>query len=938
MRWRGPSWNAAHIDLSGAWRIRHDPLSQGLADQWWSRPPAEGWLNINVPSAWQTVLGAEANGIAWYLRALPDEMAAWAEAGDRVRLGFASVATDCRVWVGDAEIGRHVGDWMPFEFDITDALKRAAQTPQLCVRVDQYHAPRPAKGVVVENGHIAKGFHDVLSIQHAGLWGPAWLRRTGRKCVVPNGIAIDAEAANRSVAIEVELLGDGPLPPVNFEIRDPSTQVVARGEMAINDSRASAKVTLDAPPALWFPDSPHLYALALRVGEHERHTQRFGFRDVKTGGSGNSQILLNGRPLQLRGMLHWGHEPRHIAPAPPAEQIREEFRRLRELGFNCVCLCMFYPPELYYEIADETGMLLWQEHPIWKSRMSPELTPEYQRCYAAFLRRDRRHPSVIIVSATCEHEAYDPELGRWWWRTSAAMLPRTLRQLQTGFLEQTPPDQTDLYDDHVYDNCGRWARFLEDMQARIGELPPRPFVMGETIVSNAWPDIAALREAEQPAGAKGRRQGDRAEGEKRPWWLSRGLDECEALERAIVRRWGAPTLERFKAQGQRFAVEFRKFQAELLRTFPRSAGFVTNSIRDVPICRIGFMDDLDRWRFTPQDTRPWLSDVVLLLETPEHGRALPADQRVACRLGMSNFGAAAFDDAVNVCVGEQERRLRLAARPGEIVWSDVQFDTPKGDRGPRRFDVVADAPGLANNRWTLIALPQEARVANVARLDGLPFGDAEGEPEFEERAYSSGWGLPCRTWRPTLPDPAALAPSARPISAEASVAADVSVLITHRLTPHVHEFLKRGGRCVLLAHRHAGGMRSRWINLWGQLPLLIERPEPHAVIRPGESDAVLAMLHYDLTRDTTRAIAVDDEGLTGHVEPVIRYVWTHDAGTPKCFDAVFSVRVEAGLLVVSCLDHAGAAGGWMLSRLIRFAAESALATPDRELDIGRYVM
>lgn len=917
--------------LNGKWQIRYDPLSQGLADRWWAKSPADQWLDIAVPSAWQSVLGPDANGLAWYRRTLPAEALDWAKSDGSVRLGFASVATECRVWIGEHQVGRHLGDWMPFEFDITQALRNHKEPPDLYIRVDQYHAPRPSKGVVVENGHIAKGFHDVLSIQHAGLWGDVWIRRTGAVTVAPNGIFIDADPASRTVRMVVETAGQGAPPLSSFSIQNPKGETVAQGrlERLAQHAELVASATLAEPVALWSPDSPAQYKCTINIGEGEnaeKYEQRFGFRTIRTGAPDNSQILLNGAPLMIRGMLSWGHEPQHIAPAPPAEQIRAEFQKIRELGFNCVCLCMFYPPEVYFDIADETGMLLWQEHPIWKSRMTAEFMPEYRRCYEAFFRRDRRHPSVVIVSATCEHEAYDPELGRWWWETSAQRLPRTIRQLQTGFLEQTPPDQTELYDDHVYDNCGRWVCFLRDMQERIKKLPPRPFVMGETIISNAWPDIRGLRE--------------QVPSDRKPWWLTRGLEACEAFERGISRRHGDAALARFKQQGDRFGKEHRKFQAELFRMFPRNAGFVTNSIRDVPICRLGFMDDRDRWRFSADEVRPWLSDAILLLETPGHLRAFRGGQQISAKIGISNFSARTFDGTITVRVGDKPQEVSLRAAPGEIRWVDVSLQLPAADRSPTTCDVSATAAGLPTNRWTMVALPATPEVSGVSRLDGLPFTVAEQEPEFEERGYSSGWCLPCVTWKPQLPDLGGLCPNASKIPVNQPIPADTGVLLAHRLTRHVHDFIKSGGRCVLLAHRHAGGLGSKWINLWGQLPLLIESNAQHAAIGVGESDALAAMLLHDLTRWTARAIPTEDWGDQAHehVDPIIRYVWTHDAGVPKCFDAVFSARVEKGLLVVSTLDHSGEAGRWMLARLINLAMHAALQPAERELDIARFVM
>jgi hypothetical protein len=161
---------------------------------------------------------------------------------------------------------------------------------------------------------------------------------------------------------------------------------------------------------------------------------------------------------------------------------------------------------------------------------------------------------------------------------------------------------------------------------------------------------------------------------------------------------------------------------------------------------------------------------------------------------------------------------------------------------------------------------------------------------------------------------------------------DARAILAHRLTPQLKGYLEHGGRAVLLAGPHEGGIGSSWINLWGLLPLVIEGAAPWPV-RDGESGAMVAMLLHDLTAGTTRAIPVDDRKLTDHVDPIIRYVYTHDSGVPKLFDAVFSARVGRGLLVASTLDHTTPAGGWFLDRLVGYAVGARLELPERELDI-----
>ena len=176
--------------------------------------------------------------------------------------------------------------------------------------------------------------------------------------------------------------------------------------------------------------------------------------------------------------------------------------------------------------------------------------------------------------------------------------------------------------------------------------------------------------------------------------------------------------------------------------------------------------------------------------------------------------------------------------------------------------------------------------------------------------------MKCGSWTPRLPDPAALLPGVPLCDAPSP---DARVLVTHRLTRRVIDWIALGGRAVLLASRLKGGMESTFINFYGQLPLVIEGNDRAWPISQGESDWVVDLIHHDLSLRSARAIPTESRGLLDQVEPIIRLVFTHDAGVPKLFDSVFSTRIARGVLVVSCVDHASVSGGYLLDRLIAYA-------------------
>ncbi len=576
---------------------------------------------------------------------------------------------------------------------------------------------------------------------------------------------------------------------------------------------------------------------------------------------------------------------------------------------------MVYPPEYFYDIADETGMLLWQIHPVWKSAMDASHMDDYRRLFDEFFRLDRQHPSVVLVSATCEHECFDAALGKWWWGRGREELPSTLLQVQTGFLEWSDTERMDLFDEHTYDNSGRWVCYLDDMEEQLNAHPPRPFVMGETIIGTSWPDTAALLENL---------------GDERPWWSPKALDGFMEFERELLARFGDSALARLRVHGDAFSLAQRKLQCEVFRSRAQNAGWVMNHLRDVSTCQCGFQDDLGRWRFSAEQLKPFLSERALLLRTPGYAVGLMGDESVPAELGMSDFGDRPFEGVVRLrCWVETEgaeielprAEIKLRVEPGEVEFARFELDPSSGTH-PVMVRCRAEAEGVEPNEWRLWAFPKCHDTPEGVFCDAVaPFTDAEREPDFEEKRYSSGWALACSSWKPRLPDLAGLLPATPEWrDNEAGRRIDHLTIVTTRLTERTLGHLEHGGRVVLLVSKAAGSPPTRWVNLYGQVPQIDEagNGERDTMLGTGESAWVLDTLGLDLNRWSCRAVPTQELGLADAVEPIVRLVFTHDKASPEIWDQVFSARVGSGLLAVSTLDHDNPAGQYLLYRLIGY--------------------
>jgi hypothetical protein len=946
-------------DLSGTWHIRPDPDNIGL-DQGWhgNRSDDPAWTPIAVPSGWQSVLGVKDPPVAWYKRtiAVPRD---WLTPGSRIRLRFDAVATDATVFINGTQVGRHTGNWAPFHIDVTQALAASDGEATLVVRVDKVPAQPPIwiDGAPVFPGHITKGFHDILSIQTAGIWDAVRVEHTGDLRALPNGIAAIPNVDAAALDIRAELEPHASAGDLECTVTDPDGKVVASTTRPVSRGDTDISFRLPVPsPKLWWPEAPNLYRVHVRLKDAhgtDDHTLRIGFRAVKTGGPNNERLLLNGRPVFLSGVLDWGHEPETITPTPSREELRTRFATLKQMGFNFVCLCMWYPPEYYFEIADEMGMMLWQEHPVWKPWMGDELVEAFKAEFVKFFRRDANHASVVLVSGSCEHERFNAKLADWWWTEARRRLPDRALQIQTAFFAWTDPEKTDLWDEHTYESAGRWVRYLDDLQAALKEKKPKPFIMGEAVIYTSWPDTKALLHA---APTLPHMPGE----PELPSWYPRGLTAYVAYEKALSERHGSAKVDQLRARSDRYNLLGRKFQMERYRAHPNHAGHVMNHLRDVPSCRCGFRDDLNNWRFSPEQVRPWTDAVILLFQTPDQRTGFFAGQRLTCRVGISNFGTAPFAQRVHVTISSRDKQVLDTTVPlecplGEVRWHSLDITLPTVDH-PTHFEVRAETTDHSvRNAWPLWVLPRsdapstspaipnplslhplsypdarasspdtrhptpDTRSPTLFRLAALDFTDADDmHPDFEEHAYSSGWGLKVRTWTCPLPNPAVLAPHAAPWKHGTPIPESARVIVAHKLTDALVDFMTRGGRVVHLASKTTGSIPTQYVSLWGQVPLITTDP----YLGAGTEDALLDLLDYDLNRRTVRAIPVGQLGIADQVQPLIRQIWTHDMHErPKLLDSLFAARVgeQGGLLIASALDHTEDAGGWLLDTLIRFA-------------------
>jgi len=382
---RRDTWHS----LNGPWQFRFDPEDRGLKDQWWTT--SEGWdRRIVVPFCWESrasgVADTTGQKIGWYRRELVVPQA-WR--GRRVWIRFGAVDHEATVWVNGAEVGRHEGGFTPFEFDVTERAKPGGTMTVVVRARNATDAPPPA------------GTQDPVAFTPtSGIWQTVWLEARPPRHV--RDFRLTPKDTGAGLSLDAELEVAGPDGPAQIELASPneafSTQ---QAELTIRDGPARHWATIHVPSAkLWSPERPHLYDLQIRVrgGQDAQepadlvHTY-FALRTIGRGDSdesGRPMILLNDRPVYLRGAVDRSFNPEGLCTAPTDAFLRRDVEIARQLGLNFLRIDAGAEEPRWLYWADRMGVLVMEDVPCAGAEKAGT------QAAREIIQRARNHPAIVI--------------------------------------------------------------------------------------------------------------------------------------------------------------------------------------------------------------------------------------------------------------------------------------------------------------------------------------------------------------------------------------------------------------------------------------------------------------------------------------------------------------------------------------------------------------
>ena len=179
------------------------------------------------------------------------------------------------------------------------------------------------------------------------------------------------------------------------------------GRLAPGETARIRSVIEIPDPILWSPANPFLYVLETSSGGDTVST-RFGMREFRFD-TPTRRAYLNGEMIYLRGSnitLHRFFEDPDCGTHPWDERwVRRLLVEIpRRLHWNTFRFCIGPVPQMWFDIADEAGLLIQNEYPIWVGDFDRHgwSTEAIIRDMRLWMRDHVNHPSVAWWDACNE--------------------------------------------------------------------------------------------------------------------------------------------------------------------------------------------------------------------------------------------------------------------------------------------------------------------------------------------------------------------------------------------------------------------------------------------------------------------------------------------------------------------------------------------------------
>lgn len=263
----------------------------------------------------------------------------------RCILHFGAVDERCHGYINGKHIGSHRGGYLPFEWDITEALHQGENHLYLLVADDS------------DMGTASKGKQKLnrggmYYTAQSGIWQTVWMEWVPENYIQFIQMTPDIDQSRIEIKIQTKRSCDF----YQIKIYENEKCIVS----VVGDSE---EWKLYIPEAkLWSPERPFLYTVKIWT-DQDYVESYFAMRkwSIEKDELDILRVCLNHKPYFQNGVLDQGYWPDGLYTPPSDEALIYDIRKMKSLGFNMLRKHIKIESLRWYYHCDRLGMIVWQD-------------------------------------------------------------------------------------------------------------------------------------------------------------------------------------------------------------------------------------------------------------------------------------------------------------------------------------------------------------------------------------------------------------------------------------------------------------------------------------------------------------------------------------------------------------------------------------------------
>ena len=260
------------------------------------------------------------------------------EIKDRVILHFLAVDQIADVYLNGEYLGRHIGGYLPFEFEIKKYLK---STNDLVVKVKDY-----SDSSFYSRGKQKIDRGGIWYTPQSGIYYPVWIESVSFDYI--QNIKFTPDIDKKEIVINIK--SDAKEASIYIEGLERPIDTNKDVHIKIKDMK------------LWSPENPYLYFVRIAT-ENDEVNSYFAMRkfSLMKDEKGITRLALNNKPYFFKGVLDQGYYEDGLYTPKEYEDYIKDIDLVKSLGFNTIRKHIKIELPRWYFECDKKGLVVFQD-------------------------------------------------------------------------------------------------------------------------------------------------------------------------------------------------------------------------------------------------------------------------------------------------------------------------------------------------------------------------------------------------------------------------------------------------------------------------------------------------------------------------------------------------------------------------------------------------